>query len=382
MTQNILSFPAKILSKITNTIFIRTITSSPFKATLVLVVVVLFWSFPSYDVAFITNEMDENWASIFLQAKEPFVNHNIRYGLGSHQEKLAFRFVPALILNILHIQSIIPAFIFQFFTLAFFYYLLILVFNKLFQDRIKAFVFAIPICFVIAGHVYISDYRGIFDTLALDFLLMALLFRNKTYVIIPLLLAYYTDERALIASPALFLINILIAEKFNSIKLLFKATLYLPNIYLLASWVFYFILRFFLNVVFGLTSGSGNDCFLFLDQINKIFYTFYIGLEGFIIPFALIVFYLLKNRIYAYTALICSCFLLILFVAQSVIDINRSMSYAILILILILILLDKFFSKDMAFKVIAWVILINITYGDSYPLLLQLIRMKFITHSI
>jgi hypothetical protein len=45
-------------------------------------------------------------------------------------------------------------------------------------------------------------------------------------------------------------------------------------------------------------------------------------------------------------------------------------------------LLDKFFSKDMAFKVIAWVILINITYGDSYPLLLQLIRMKFITHSI
>lgn len=381
MIKYILSYPEIVLSKIERTKFFKRIVSSPLNAALTLVIIVLFWSFPSYDVPIFLHQFDRHWATIFLQVKEPFVNHNYLYEYGSHAEKLAFRFVPAVILNILHIDSLIPALIFQFFTMVFFYYMLILAFNKLFQDRNKAFVFALPICFVIAGHVYISDYTAKFDTLALAFCLMAFLFRNKIYVIIPLLLAYFTDERALIASPAIFLINLLEKNSFENIKSIFNGGLFVSNIYLFISWTIYFIVRYFLGIVFGLTCGTGGIN-LFFEQINSTVHTVYVGLEGFIIPFVLVAISLFKKRIYSFTILFILSFLLIFYVAQSVLDINRSMSYVILILILILMLFDKLYSKETVYKILAWVIVINILYDEAYPFLAQLYRMKFITHSI
>jgi len=381
MINNILSYPGVILEQIIRSRYFTTIASNPVLATIILVAIVLFWSFPSYDIAIYTNEMSENWDSIFLQAKEPFVNHNHLYAHGSHAEKLAFRFVPPVILSILHMDNLLAALLFQFLTLILFYYLLICVLNKLLTDKIKAFLFALPICFVIAGHVYISDYRGIFDTLALDFLLIAILFRDKIYVIVLLLLAYFTDERALIASPAIFLINIFTANSYENIKSTIKSLLYSSNIYLLVSWILYLLIRFSLFLAFGLSTGTG-DIGLFIVQINKTFFTFYIGLEGFIIPFFLTGFFLLKKRIYTFFILTVFSFLLIFYAAQSVIDITRSMSYLILFIILITLLIDKFYVKETSVKIIAWVIILNILYDDSFPLLAQIYRMKFITHTI
>ncbi|MEP7167975.1 MAG: hypothetical protein ABI855_01265 [Bacteroidota bacterium] len=381
MINKILSFPETLLRRIMNSGFFATIVSNPISAMFTLVAIVVFFSFPSYDIVLATHEMDVNWTSVFLQAREPFVNHNYLYESGSHSEKLAFRFVPALMLHILHIQTKLPALIFQFFTLVLFYYLLILVFNKLFKDRNKAFIFALPICFVFPGHVYVSDYRGIFDTLALDFLLMALLFRDKVYVIIPLLLAYFSDERALIASPAIFLLNLLEKNSFESIKSMFKGIFFSSNVYFFISWIAYIIIRFWLGKAFGLNSGSGGAP-LFFEHLNRTFYAVYVGLEGFIIPFVLIILFLLRNRIYSFTALLIISFLSVLCISLAVIDINRSMSYVILLIVLILALLDKLYSKETAFRIIAWVILINLVHDDSYPFLAQLYRMKFITHTI
>ena len=358
------------------------ITSTPSRAALILTDIVLFFSFPSYDVALVTNEMDAHWDAIFRQAKEPFVNHNHWYAEGTHEAKLSFRFVPAIIFNILRIHSLVPALVFQFLTVVLFYYLLILIFNKLFEDRTKAFCFALPICFIISGHVYISDYRGIFDTLALVFLLIALYFRNNIYVVIPLLLAYFTDERALIASPGLFLINIIERNSFEKIKSILNGISFDSNMYLFTSWVTYFALRFYLSVALGLTTDPV-DLNLFLEQIGKSFYTIYIGLEGFIIPFGLIIYVLLKQRMYAFSALLILSFLLICWAAQSVFDIDRSMSYVLFVVIILLILIDKFFSKQNASNIILFVTVLNIVYiGSSYPFIAQLYRMKFITHSI
>lgn len=381
MIEKILSFPERLLRIILNTPFFVAIASNPFLAALTLSFIVLFWSFPSYDIAFVTNEMDECWKGIFLQSREPFVDHTHLYEDGSHNEKLGFRFVPPLIFQLLHINSLIPALIFQFATVILFYYLLILVMNKFFQDRIKAFFFTLPICFVVAGHVYASDYRGIFDTLALDFLLMAILVRTKSIVVIPLLLAYYTDERAIIASSALFLINVLDKNSFEKTGAILKELTSFSNSCLIISWILYGIIRYMLSVTFGLTSGTGGTN-LFIHQIDKTFYTLYVGLEGFLIPFVLIIFLLLKKRIYTFTFLLVSSFLLVFYAAQSVVDIGRSMSYVLLILIIILILLDKLYSKETVYRIITWVIIISLLYDEYYPLLAQLYRMKFITHSI
>ncbi len=381
MREKLLSYPAKLLELLINTRLFKTIISSYFLSTLALVAIVVFWSFPSYDVVLRTNEMGNNWDAVFIQGAQPFVNHHTNHLYGPHSDNIAFRFVPAVILNFLHIYTVIPGLIFQFFTLVLFYYLLVLVFNSFFNDRAKSFIFILPICFVVAGHVYGSDYRGVFDTLSLDFLLMVLLARKKMYVIVPLLLAYFSDERALIVSPAIFLFNMIDNNSFDDFRSILKGALFSSSICLFVSWGVYFVIRYSLHNAFGLYTGTGAEN-LFFAQINKLFNTFYIGLEGFIIPFVLVVIALFRKRIYMFPTLLIMTFLLLLFISQSLVDRNRSMSYDILILILILILLDKLFPKEEAFRIVALVILINLVYDDFYPLLPQLYRMKFITHSI
>jgi len=360
---------------------LKKITQTAPGAALTLTAIVLFWSFPSYDVALIAHEFDDLWDAIFRQAKQPFVNHNHLYPENSHETKLTFRFVPAIILGILKINSIAPVLIFQLFSLIIFYYLLIYLFNNLFEDRVKAFRFALPICLIVSGSVYTSDYRGIFDTLALDFLLIALCLRNSIYAALPLLLAYFTDERALIASPSFFIIHLIERGNFGCIKSIFKEILNNSAKYLFFSWIAYFALRLYLSLAFGLKTDTGGVA-LFFDQIGKSFYTVYIGLEGLIIPLFFVVYILFKQKKYAFIGLFLFCFALVFVVAQSVVDISRSMSYALIFVIALLILTDKIFSTANAQKLIFTTTLINVFYGDSYPLLAQLYRMKFLTHSI
>ena len=381
MIKTLLSYPATLLDKLIKTKFVEIISSNPILATLTLVSLVVFWSFPSYDVAYVTHEMDSNWAGIFLQVKEPFRDHSYLYSMYAHSGKLAFRFVPALFLNILHIDTITGAFVFQFFTLVMFYYLLMILFNQLFIDPKKSFVYALAFCFVTSGHVYVTDYRGIFDTLALDFLLLSFIFRSRVYVVFPLLLAYFCDERALVAASGFFLINIFGEDKYQDIRAVFNGIKLSSNVYLLLSFLLYFTIRFYLGAVFGLKSTKGGID-LFFSQINYTFYTICIGLEGFILVFILILRLLCKRKFYFFGLLLIVNFLVIFYIAQSVFDISRSMSYVLLILILITLIMDRLYPKEVALRIIALVIVINILYVDSYPLFLQLFRMKFITHSI
>jgi hypothetical protein len=361
--------------------FVFFIVSKPILTVIFLVSVVVFFSFPSYDIAFITNDMDGNWSGIFRQSHSPFVNHNHLYGPGSHEEKLAFRFVPAIILNVLNIHTKGMAMIFQFVTVIFFYFMLVSIYNKLFLDKIKALVFMLPICLVFAGHVYVSDYKGVFDTLGLCFLLVAFLGRVSVYSIVPLLLAFFTDERALIASPAIILFNLYERGHYENLKIILKETFVFPNLYIIISWVLYFIIRFSLYVKLGLETGSVSID-IFFSQFVKTFFTLYVGLEAFIIPFFLVLSLLFRKQFYAFAGLILVCYFTLFIVAQSVFDISRSMSYVILLLILITRMFNDLFPNEQVWKVIAWVILLNMFYGDTYPFLAQLYRMKFITGSI
>ncbi|MCX6188989.1 MAG: hypothetical protein NTW54_05220 [Bacteroidetes bacterium] len=167
MINRLLTYPGSLLMKISNRRFFSVITSSTWKATLTLVIIVAFFSFPSYDAAFASQKMGKTWEFVFEQGKDPFTFHYSGYN--SHTSNLAFRFVPAIVLNILHIDKLVPAFLFQFCTMVAFYLLLMTLFKRLFNDSTKAFIYALGICFIIEGNVYCNDARGMFDTLALDF---------------------------------------------------------------------------------------------------------------------------------------------------------------------------------------------------------------------
>ena len=143
----------------------------------------------------------------------------------------------------------------------------------------------------------------------------------------------------------------------------------------LEVWIFYFILRLWLTIAYGLTTDVGGIN-LFFEQINKIFYTVYIGLEGFIIPYGLITFLLLKRKIYVFNLMITSYFFLIVYVAQSVYDISRSMSYILLFVVILIMLIDKYYPKFIVEKIIGWVAVINIFSLFTYPLFAQLYRVR------
>jgi hypothetical protein len=359
---------------------IRRFSSNIYLSTMILVFIVLFYAFPSYDIVIIKNEFAPHWDAIFTQVLQPFTNHNNLYAPGSHEDKLAFRFVPAILLKVLGIHSVGLSLIFQFFSLIIFYFLLLKIFNQFLSDKLNAFICSLSICFVISGHVYMSDARGIFDTVALDFMLVSFLLRNRFYVLLPLLLAYFTDERALLTSPAIVIVNLIELEK-NNIRLallkLFKSK---AIILLIFSWGLYFLIRFSLHLNFNLATGD-EGVNLFFDQINRSFYTLFIGLEGFLIIFLVVLMTCIKNKNYIFAAAVLVNYAAIFIVAQSVFDINRSMSYVILLIVTVLIMANKLYTKEKFNLLMGWVILTSIPFGSSYPFLAQIYRMKFITHS-
>ncbi|MCX6188988.1 MAG: hypothetical protein NTW54_05215, partial [Bacteroidetes bacterium] len=148
--------------------------------------------------------------------------------------------------------------------------------------------------------------------------MVALLLRRTIFILIPLILAYFTDERALIATPAILLLTAWENDDFKNIQLVFTSIFSKSNYYIFISWITYFCVRFFLINKFGLKAGHTQ--FPLFEQYNKIGYALYVGLEGFIIPFALVILYLAKERAYVFTGLLLLSYLFVFYFAISVFD--------------------------------------------------------------
>lgn len=386
MTQNwmetMIAWPGRLLMRLLSTRLLQAIVANDLYVLLVLVSIVVFCSFPSYDVALVLHEMDTNWECLFLQSKEPFVDHSQLYDPESHCSKLAFRFVPALLLRLFSITTIQGGLILQLIILVAFYAVLHKVLKDLFKDRNKAFACALPICFVMAGHVYVSDYRGIFDTLALALLLTALLARRTPWALIPLLLAYFTDERALLASAGCMMLYLFLAGRTLTLRSMLQGAFTGSSGIVVLSWALYAVGRYCLVTILGLHTAPVDMLYYFVQNSALLFYGFYVGLEGFLILMVVVVAYLFRTRSYAFLIALVASFMLIYVVAMSVIDINRSMAYVLIVLLLLMVVLDRIRTTVKFYDLIAWTTLVCLVFDDFMPLAAQLYRMKFITHTI
>ena len=363
------------INQILGTSIVKKIIENKYYSVLFLFFFTVFFSFPSYDIALYTNEMKESWDAIFLQAKEPFVNHNHLYSVGSHAEKLAFRFVPALFLKVLGIKTIQGAFIFQLFTLLFECYCIVTLSRKYFRTQF-AFLFGLCVSLTVCGHVYASDYRGIFDTLAISLLLFGMIHMESIFLPIILLLGFYTDERALIASASIPFFYFIVSKKEINFQNIVKSKTVLLYV---GSIILYVIIRFWLKVQFGLEIGTGAIDYL-SKQISKIPYSILVGLEG----FTIVLYYFLRNNQIktSYKALYIIGILPIFLVALTVIDINRSMSYILPYLFILFYFFYKNTRPDTIFKTLIIIFFLNMVYDDFYPFIIQVYRMIYITKLI
>jgi hypothetical protein len=326
--------------------------------------------------------MDESWNAIFLQAQEPFVDHSKLYDPESHMAKLGFRFVPALLIRSLGISTIAQALILQLGLLILFYVLLITFLRKDLSQKETALLFALPIALIISGHVYASDYRGIFDTLALVFLLSAALLRRSIWVLPILLLAYFTDERALLASTSLILLNSWSMGQSGSLKELVRSLIAPDNLYILGSWVAYVLIRIILANTFGLTVTSVDLTYYFKENLVRMPYAFYIGLEGMWLLVLALIYHLFRAGKHVFAVLVGVNILGFVLGSMTVIDINRSMSYALVHTLLVLLMVDRYLPEKLKMELLGWAIIISLLYGDFLPLPIQLYRMHFITGTL
>jgi hypothetical protein len=376
------SFPGAVVSQSLEYAPVNTILRKPALSIIVIICATILLNFPSYDVALVLHEMDDNWNAIFLQANEPFVDHTQLYDAESHMAKLGFRFVPALLVRSMGITTIAEALVLQLGLLMVFYVLLITFLRNNLTNKHEALLFALPISLIISGHVYASDYRGIFDTLALVFLLAAALLRRSKWVLPALLLAYFTDERAMLASTSLVLLNSWTMGKSGSLKELSRSLIAPDNLLILGSWVAYVLIRITLANTLGLTVTSVDLTYYFKENLVRIPYAFYIGQEGMWILVLALLYHLVRTGNHFFAALVGLNLLGFVLGSMTVVDINRSMSYALVHSLLVLLMLDRYFPEKRKQELLGWAIVVSLVYGDFLPLPLQVYRMYFITQSL
>jgi len=351
------------------------------------VVLSLFFAFPSYDVAS-KPEMAHSWDAVLLQSHN--VLNVVEYEPASHAANIAFRFTPTLLGGLLGIHTLTGFLLFQGLALIVLFILVGQLFQKLVADKVVACLLTMATAFVFIGNVLCSDYRGVFDVFAFLFLVAGMLAGPSILVFLFLLLAYFTDERALIASSLVYLFFVFVNPR-DLIELKLKHLFFLNKqlVAVLASWVFYFGIRSYLSHAFGLrTNSTGLTDYLALTQgrqINLAPFAVWTGLEGFWILVILALFVLAYARKYSYAFLYIMGMNVVIFVSVWVFDMSRSMAYLLPAIFASLVVLQKTQTERMLRYIALSVLLVCLfpTYyagGTSdisvfYPMPIQVVRM-------
>lgn len=193
------------------------------------------------------------WHRVNGQIDHPFVTDTTN-DPESHEARLTFRLVPPLIGALLPTENLLYRmlwlFVVQNICGFLFFYLLIAFAERTVDNRV--FSFLLPWCFVplYVGKTFFNDAYFFFDGLAYFFLFLAVYSRRPVFVFAGLLLAFFTDERAIIGSGFVLLYHVLQARREKAYK---------RNVITVVLTVgVYFGLRFLLQSQFEMTTPAGD----------------------------------------------------------------------------------------------------------------------------
>jgi hypothetical protein len=203
-----------------------------------------------------------------------------------------------------------------------------------FTDQISAWMFVAACSCTYLCKAFFWDYDFWFDGYAYFFILTSLYFRNPVLVFFALQLAFWTDERAVIALPGILLFNLFQINNFEipEQKPGLLKQLKRPEIYVcILSIITYGVVRMLLTVHFNLHTPIGKDVgvspTLIPFQLENRFLGVFLSFEGLWILFfaALYIVFQRSKGIF----LACIGILIVqIVVAYSVYDITRSAIYA------------------------------------------------------
>ena len=343
--------------------------------TFLLPAIVFFFAFPSYEG--LKTTFAGSWEAVLTQAENPFVPH--AYDPNAHESKLLFRITMPLMAYVLHL-GVTGILVVQAIFGTLMFYVAIRLFQRITQDNVTTMLLTLSLAFIYAGRVSFTEIRGIFDGLALFFLVTSMYFKNPLLIVISVFLASWTDERALIASSLVFLYWM---YENNSAGNRFFNT---QTVAVTAAWVAYFVTRYILSAFFGFTTNAGGvGISLLINQINNLPLGVWSALEGNWLLVLAALWIACKKKKYTFVFLYAGGIALLLIVAMAVLDITRSMAYLLPAMFLAVALIKETEPAGTMRKIVALAMLVSFVYpayytadvyynGWTYPFPLQLLR--------
>lgn len=299
--------------------FIQFSTKSPLRVTLVISLISILYSFPQFE------KLAKPSDDIFLRILQKQIQHPLtpitETQIISYGPNRAFRLTPPLIGQLFRYQSInnqaIGIWIFGVLSGLTFFYILYSYLLSRFGSKEKAFYFALGTSFLFLGNSFYFDMEW-FISFAYFFLMAAMLSKNKILAIVCLLLAFFTDERAFIASFSVLFFWVYADNR----KLI-------PSIvtYALAA-ITYLSLYFILKKVFHLGYAPTNDFFVRLfDQFKVIPLTVSMSIKSYWYYFIFLFLPIKREFPLLHKLIVVAAILTLVFFSLSIADTTKSLSF-------------------------------------------------------
>jgi len=287
-------------------------------------------SFPNYPKLW-DNEFkksDNNyWPSILEKRDNLFLDLGRDYGVGSHPANANFRLTVPLIAKLLGL-GMFGILIFQSVCGVLLLWVVARIVLKITSDLVVSLFVTCGVAATWAGTTSFTELQGIFDGEALLLLSCAVLFEGPWLTGLFVFLSAWTDERALVASSFVYLYHVYRHQRRGSD---WRASYCgAAPIAVVVAWVAYFVLRFAMSRYYHMPPGAGSASLIYvLKNAHNIPMGSWTALEGgWLLVFAAMVILTQQRRI-IFLILYVSAISIILVVSMSVIDITRSMAYAL-----------------------------------------------------
>jgi hypothetical protein len=343
------------------------------KALLLVLVISLFRACPAYD-ALATDHARATWRTMQFQTGNLPVDMGRLYPPDSHESKLTFRLTVPIMARVLHLGEPGLLILYGIAGIAVLYMVLALS-HKITGSQRAAFFVCLAVACTWPGETSFHEfYGGVYDGIALCFLLLALSTESALLAGAAVFLAAWTEERALIASAFLLLFWFNAGSRGRN-----------RMIALLAAWTGYIAVRLILTNSFSLTVATGNVGLPVLQgHIALIPVGIWTGLGGAWIIVGCSLIALFRQRRYWLAAGFCGLLGLTIIGAFLVMDVTRTMAYclpAVFVALSVLMRCEPAKNLDKLAKIGAAASVLAPTFfvlGNTllylYPLPLQAIR--------
>jgi hypothetical protein len=318
--------------------------------TLWCAVVSIFLAFPPYtllhEYIYQHSGVLDAWTFVHNQADNLLHPKDIGYGVFSRRNAVIYRWTLPFLSFITHHNIILIIFLQAMLGIANIYLIARYVYARS-NDKVATCLFTLAFSNIFIGSWAFVDIHGYGDTFAYFFLLTAMLARRPFAVFIALILAFFTDERAVVAGGYVLLWWMLIYAYESgdfSFRNLIKNTFLGRSLIVWLCWILYFGLRYYVgNTYFPDHRYTYDWAPIMLKDLNRygLGSSLWTVFEGMWLIIGAGTLALFLTRRYAPLFMLSVGFIVLISTAVYVQDVDRALSYGFPFLLMSLFILSK-----------------------------------------